>query len=408
MSETDPNLSARGTTRAGRLPNMPSCSRSLRCLCIRVLGHLRLRSACTAFGLALASAARVAMRKRPRPRRRRRRSRRGAGRRLLRLGQRRLARRPPRSRPARMRVRRPHRDRRNCTRASNGPCSNDASAAPPATGCAPGGRLPRRLPRRGGHRDARLAPLKPLLVASIAGSATRPALVRLLGSELARRRRPAQLGRLRLLASARAGGRDGQPRREELRRLPAAGRSGPAGPRALPEPTSRACRRCAPDTRSTSADCWRSPGSITTLLPARGPRRSWRSRPPSRRATPPARSRPTIATPTTSGRAPTSRAEAPGIDWTAFFAAGGLAQAGDLRRLAARRREGRGGAGRLAAAAGVAGLSALSRARPPRRRAAASAFATRRWRRAWRRQRGAGTQPGSRAERALRRRLTLP
>ena len=59
-------------------------------------------------------------------------------------------------------------------------------------------------------------------------------LTRAAGQRAARRRRPDGLGRLQLSPILWAVGGAGQPRREDQRRLPAARRAGPAGPRALP------------------------------------------------------------------------------------------------------------------------------------------------------------------------------
>ena len=186
-----------------------------------------------------------------------------------------------------------------------------------------------------------------------------------------RRRRPAQLGRLQ---SSRLLGLSVEPSIHGEKTYVAFLVQGGLG---LPDrddylSTEPRCRRCAPATSTISVACSHSPDSIArTSAPTRdGARNRDRAEPGDARGSANDHNADNVWT-----RADFAR-QAPGMDWTAFFAAAGLG-AGILRRLAADGRHGRRRAGRVAATRGVEGLSALSpldatptccRASSPRRR----------------------------------------
>ena len=167
------------------------------------------------------------------PRSRARRRQRQAGRRLLRLCQRRLARGhrdPGRARTAGA----------PATRSMSSPASRSRSCSTTPAPQPPGSPARKVADFRAAYLneaaiEARgLAPLKPLLDSidqRLGQGGAHPAA----GPRAARRRRPAELGRLRVVQPAGPVGGAEHPRREDLRRVPAAGRARPAGPRALPQ-----------------------------------------------------------------------------------------------------------------------------------------------------------------------------
>ena len=107
--------------------------------------------------------------------------------------------------------------------------------------------------------------------------------------------------------------------------VPAAGRPRHARPRLLPRRHRRAWRRSAPSTRPTSPRCSKLAGVAGRR--GQGRARSFDLETPDRAgARDAARTRTTSRRPTTTGRAPTSTPKAPGLDWDAFFAAAGLAE----------------------------------------------------------------------------------
>ena len=159
-----------------------------------------------------------------------------ARRRLLSLRQRRLARSDADS-GRQGAVGRPWRDRRT-NPASARAADRRRRLRPAGIRRTQGGRLPRGLSQRscdrGARHRARAAPAGSHRAAARQGSVDTPA-----GPRAAGRRGPDEPRRLQLFACRGAGGSGRQPRREGLRRLPAARRPGLARPRALPEYRAR-------------------------------------------------------------------------------------------------------------------------------------------------------------------------
>ena len=146
------------------------------------------------------------------------------------------------------------------------------------------------------------------------------------------------------------------PRREDQRRVPAAGRAGPAGPRGLSQRRSReeAIRTRYRDYIAQDAHARR--------LRSRGRTRergAGAGNGASRKATARARRRQTTTMPTTSGRVPTSRSGLPGWTGPSSSTGRGWPRQGEFVVWQPTRRDRVGGAGRVAAAGGLEGLPAL-------------------------------------------------
>ena len=119
---------------------------------------------------------------------------------------------------------------------------------------------------------------------------------------------------------------------------------------------------------STSPACWHWPDS--DMQPS-GPGRSWRWKRRSRGARPALRHRPRTATPTACGTARRLRAPGAGHGLVRLLRRGGSGEAGSRSWCGSPTRHGLGGPGCVPAAHHLEGLSPLSPAPRPRRRAAA-------------------------------------
>ena len=171
-----------------------------------------------------------------------------------------------------------------------------------------------------------LASLKPLLD-RIEKVSDKAELTRLLGRGLRADVDPMGFGIYKSAGRARALRGAEHPRREDQHRLPGAGRAGPAGPRGLSQhrpreggassavprlhPDDAHARRPGPCGRARRARCWR-----------------WRRR--SRKATPRARRRRNDHNADNVWTRSDFAQRAPGIDWTVFFDAAGLAGQGEF------------------------------------------------------------------------------